>query len=156
MSVIKTIINKQWDGNIVKAQGKKVVQRSAFELGLVVEGQAKLLCAVRYGYLAASITTQAATHGTELESPGKYAQETPPPEHRVDTFKKIASPKKDNEVLTGTAVDYGPYVEFPSKKSLGQPFLRPAADLAQGKKLIIVQINGKYYFKKYLKKEHLN
>ena len=31
-----------------------------------------------------------------------------------------------------------------------QPFLRPAADLVQGKVLEIVKVNGKYYFKDYL------
>lgn len=141
---------ENWKGQEVKIKGKKIVNKSAFEIGLVVEGQAKLLCAVNYGYLAASITTQSDTKGTELENPSKYAKEVPPPNHQVSSFKKIEKPNSDNEVLVGSAVDYGPYIEFGTVRSNAQPFLRPSLDLAKGKALTIVTINGKQEFGDYL------
>lgn len=142
---------ENWKGQDVKIKGKKVVNKSAFEIGLVVEGQAKLLCAVNYGYLAASITTQSDTKGTELESPSKYGKEAPPPGHQVSSFKKIDKPNDDNEVLVGTAVDYAPYVEFGTVRSNAQPFLRPALDLAKGNWVTIITKNGKQEFGDYLK-----
>jgi hypothetical protein len=100
--------------------------------------------------LAASITTQSDTKGTELENPSKYAKEVPPPDHQVSSFKKIEKPNSDNETFVGSAVDYGPYIEFGTVRSQAQPFLRPALDLARGKALTIVTINGRQEFKDYL------
>jgi len=140
---------ENWKGKEVKIQGKKVVNKSAFEIGLVVEGQAKLLCAVNYGYLAASITTQSDTKGTELENPSKYAKEVPPTGHQVSSFKKIENPNSDNEVLVGTPVDYAPHVEYGTVRMNAQPFLRPSLDLAKGKAIAIITVNGKQEFKEY-------
>lgn len=151
MSFSTKVSLENWKGQDVKIKGKKVVNKSSFEIGLVVEGQAKLLCAVNYGYLAASITTQSDTKGTELESPSKYGKETPPPDHQVSSFKKIEKPGDNNEVLVGSAVDYAPYIEFGTVKSNAQPFLRPALDLAKGKALTITTINGKQEFGDYLR-----
>jgi len=150
MSFSTKVKLENWKGEDVKIKGKKVVGRSAYEIGLVVEGQAKLLCAVNYGYLAASITTQAFDKGTELESPGVYAKETPPQDHQVSSFKKIEKPNDDNEVLVGSAVDYAPYVEFGTVRGHAQPFLRPSLNLAKGKVLLITTKNGKQEFGDYL------
>lgn len=139
-----------WNGDYIKVQGKKVINKSIFEVGLIVEGQAKLLAAVQYGYLAASITTQSRTEGTDLGSPAEYSSESVPAGHDVASFKLIGKPADDNEVFVGTAVDYGPYIEFGTVKMAAQPFLRPSLDLAKGKTLSIVKINSKYYFGDYL------
>jgi HK97 gp10 family phage protein len=48
----------KWDGDIVKLQGKKVVGKSLYDIGLVVEGQAKQLAPVDTGRLAGSISTE--------------------------------------------------------------------------------------------------
>lgn len=48
----------KWDGDIVILIGKKVVNKSVLETGLIVEGDAKLLCPVDKGELAASIDTR--------------------------------------------------------------------------------------------------
>lgn len=149
---MKTTIEQQWNGAPVKIQGQKVVGRTAFELGLVVEGQAKLLCPVDYGYLAASITTQSATEGTELETPTPNRELNEFYKHDVSSFKKIDKPQDPNEVLVGSAVDYAAYVEFGTKKSDAQPFLRPALDLAKGRMLTLFYNNGKYYFGDYLRR----
>jgi hypothetical protein len=160
---MKTTIEKHWNGDIIKIKGKKVVNKSAYEIGLIVEGQAKLLCPRRYGYLAASYTTQTYNYGTEPESPSKYRGTSNfSDEVKSDKLNwsqyadkkparmKIIPPNDPNEVLVGTPVEYGPYVEFGTVKMVAQPHLRPAFDLAKGKVLTIVKINAKYEFADYL------
>jgi len=126
-----------WHGQDVMIRGRKVVNKSAYEIGLVVEGQAKLLTPVVSGRLRGSITTQSATEGTEVVAPAK-------PED------KIAKARDANEVLVGTAVDYGPHIEFGVLTGAAQPFLRPALDLATGKAIPITQKNAKMEFADYL------
>lgn len=147
---VKITTKKTWNGDIVKFKGKEVKNKSIYEIGLVVEGQAKELCARKYGYLAASINTQFQGGGTELESPNKYASETPPSSHKVDSFRKIQKPNDENTVLVGTAVDYATYKEFGTVKMPADAFLRPALDLAMGKSLTIVKLNTKYYLGEYM------
>ena len=146
-----TKVTTKWNGPQVKILGKKVISDSTYKIGLVVEGQAKELAARRYGYLAASINTQSKENGDDVESPSKYAKETPPSYHKVDTFRKITKPESDNDTLVGTAVDYAIYQEMGTVKMNAAPFLRPALDLAQGKSLTIVEVEGKKTFKDYLK-----
>lgn len=146
---VDTSIEKVWHGNEVKIQGQKVVNKSTYEIGLVVEGQAKLLCAVNYGYLAASITTQSVDEGTELATPVPQGKDLKYP-HDVASFVKIKKPPA-NEVYVGTAVDYGPHVEFGTVRMDAQPFLRPAFWMAMGKVLTIVRKHGKWFFKEFLK-----
>jgi len=127
-----------WNGDEVKIIGHRVVRKTAYETGLVVEGQAKVLTPVKTGRLAGSITTQASDHGNNVRSPA------------TDT-DKINAPTDAMEVLVGTAVDYAPYVEYGTRRSGAQPFLRPALDLAKGNVLTIGRKNGKAEFKDYLK-----
>lgn len=147
----KVEMRTKWNGDIVKVKGHSAMQKSIYEIGYIVEGQAKELAARRYGYLAASINVQFNGGGDELESPSNYAKETPPKNHNVNSFRKITAPSEDDIVLVGTAVDYAPYQEFGTVKMSAQPFLRPAADLAQGKTLTVLLKNGKYEFGDYLK-----
>jgi hypothetical protein len=148
---VKVITKSSWKGDIVKVKGHSAMKESIFQIGLIIEAQAKELCARRYGYLAASINTQFEGGGTELGSPSSYAKEKVPASHKVDTFRKIQKPGKEDVVLVGSAVDYGPHVEFGTVKMNAQPFLRPAADLAQGKTLTVVKTNSKYEFQDYIK-----
>lgn len=150
MSNVKVNTTLNWTGDYIKVQGKKVINKSTWETGLIVEGQAKELCARRYGYLAASINTQSSTDGTELDNPSKFRTETPPEDHDVSTFREIEKPKDINEVFVGTAVSYGPYIEFGTVKMNAQPFLRSALDLSRGEVLTIVKIYSKFYFGDYL------
>ncbi len=133
----------KWDGDIIKLRGKKVINKSAFETGLIIENQAAALCPVSPGggRLKASISTQSLTEGSK---------------GGADTISK---PNRVGVVLVGTPVDYAPHVEFGTvahtitvknakvlsngKKFFGktvkhpgtnaQPFLRPAMDLSKGK-----------------------
>jgi len=136
--MISTTVSMQWHGDEVKVQGKRVVNKSAYEIGLVVEGQAKALCAVDTGRLRGSITTAGYHKRTTAEEPATWQDSIDPPDD-------------ENEVLVGTAVFYGPYVEFGTIRSSAQPFLRPAMDLARGRALTITRENGRYEFKEYLK-----
>jgi phage gpG-like protein len=149
----KTTVSKVWNGADVKIKGRRVVRSTAYETGLVVEGQAKLLAAVNYGYLAASITTQATDAGTEPESPKKYKGRDHPvvgKDPGTPLEMKIAKPDNPMEVLVGTPVEYAPHVEFGTVHTRARPFLRPALDLAQGKVLTIGEYKGRLEFKDYL------
>ena len=128
----------EWNGDEIKVKGKKVVNKTAFEIGLVVEGQAKVLINNVTGRLAGSLTTQAKAHGNNVRSPATATD-------------KITAPGDDMEVFVGTAVEYGPYVEFGTRRASARPFLRPALDLAQGKVLTIGMKEGRLEFKDYLK-----
>lgn len=136
--MIKTTVDSQWNGDKIKVQAKKWSGGTAFELGLIVEGQAKLLAPIDFGRLAASITTQAIDKGTKPTGHGAVATDI------------IQKPGDTNQVLVGTPVLYGNYIEFGTFKMNAQPFLRPALDLAKGKALTIMQKNGKFFFMEYL------
>ncbi len=135
----KSTVSKEWRGREVKIQGRKAIRRSGFEIGLIVEGQAKLLSAVDTGRLAASITVQATDQGTMPKGRG------------ADLADVIAKPTDLMMVHVGTPVEYGPYQEFGTVRSEAQPFLRPALDLAKGKTLTILESNGRLQFKEYLR-----
>ena len=134
--MIKTTVESQWNGEEVKIRGKRVRDKSAFEIGLIVERQAVALCPRITGLLVGSITTQSQTEGTSPRAPATEA---------------IQKPGMEGEVFVGTPVEYGPYVEFGTVRSNAQPFLRPALDLAKGQELTIVKQNGKNIFKDYIK-----
>ena len=135
--MMTSTVSQQWHGEEVKIRGKKVVGLSAYEIGLVVEGQAKELAPVLTGRLAGSITTQAISKGTAAVAPAGASD-------------VIGKPTDDMEVFVGTAVEYGPHIEFGTIRSDAQPFLRPALDLAKGKTVAIVERNAKMHFKEYL------
>jgi len=136
----KSTVSQQWHGEEVKIKGKKVVGKSIYEIGLVVEGQAKQLCPVDTGRLKGSITTAAFHERTTAQAPATWSDSIDPPDI-------------ENEVLVGTAVEYGPHMEFGTIKTDAQPFLRPSIDLAKGKVVTIVERNAKFHFQPYLR-EH--
>lgn len=149
--MIKTTINSQWHGDEIKIQCKRVTYKSIFEIGLVTEGQAKLLAAKKTGYLAASITTQAGTgEGTEPGNPAEYGSGVITGEGYSNSEMTIQAPDEENEVYVGTPLDYAPHVEFGTIRQNAQPALRPALALAKGQALTIVKVNGKMQFKEYL------
>jgi HK97 gp10 family phage protein len=109
-----------WRGNEVKRKADVGLAASLFTIGLVVEGQAKLLCPVDQGRLRGSITVQSDVDGTNVSGAARASD-------------KINSPREELVVHVGTAVEYGPYVEFGTVRSSAQPFLRPALDNARGR-----------------------
>ncbi len=136
----KTDVEQAWRGREVKFKGRRVTGKTMFEVGLVVEGLAKLLPPIDTGRLAASITTQAMSHGTSPE--GKGAQ----------PGDKIQAPNTGNEVFVGTPVFYGPYIEFGTMRNAARPFLRPALAIARGDALTIFLKNGKAEFKDFVRR----
>lgn len=165
--MIKSSVSKEWHGKEIKIQAKQVTGKTGYELGLIVEAQAKNLCPVDMGYLRASITTQSTTQGTELGqvvpdssrhgtlSKGKKAQSAQHKsfwENMPENFRKITKPTDENEILVGSAVEYAVWVEFGTAKMNSQPYLRPALDLARGKTLTLGMENGKFYFRDYLRR----
>jgi len=143
-------VKLKWYGNRAILQGKKATGKSAFEIGLIVEGQAKLLAPVNYGYLAASITTQAHDIGTAPDEPKKGGTPLGPDPGRPSRME-IDRPSNPNVVLVGTPVDYAPWQEFGTGRMEAQPFLRPALALARGQKLTILGKNGKFYLKEFMR-----
>ena len=133
----------------IKERAKKLKEKSLMAIGMVVMSNAKQLCAVQYGYLAASIQTASNNKITALDSPGEFAEETAGAGHDVNTFKPIEKPKSQDEVFVGSAVDYAPYVEYGTVRSAAQPFLRPALNMAYGKVPAIVKNGAKLEFKDY-------
>lgn len=172
--MMSSSVKMVWSGDEVKIYGQKAVNKTAYEVGLIIEGQAKLLCPIDLGYLAASINTQSSTQGTDLgtvvakpkamstqaigestkytKGPSKKEQQRNFWEQMPDGFVKINRPADPNMVQVGTAVEYGPYIEFGTVKMNAQPFLRPAMDIAKGKVLTLLKDAGKYFFGDYLRR----
>ena len=133
----------KWDGDTIKLRGRKVVNKSVFETGLIVEGQAKVLAPKAEGRLAGSITTQSRTDGTFPSGKGSQAGDV------------ISKPSVDGVVYVGTPVNYAPYMEFGTIHTPAQAFLRSALALAKGSQLTLVKAKiknvSKYIFAEYIK-----
>jgi HK97 gp10 family phage protein len=131
-------VDMQWNGEDVKIRGRNCMHKSALEIGLIVESQAKALAPKKTGRLQGSITTQPADgNGTRPQAP-------------ADQSDVISPPHEPGEVFVGTALEYAGWQEFGKKHMDAQPFLRPALELAKGKALTIVMHNGRYQFAEYL------
>lgn len=129
----------KWNGDDVKARAGKLAKLSPFEIGLVVQGYAKNLAPYQTGRLRASITTASGDgRATKPSGTGAVGSDT------------ITPPNDPHETFVGTPVDYGPYQEYGTRRSMAQPFLRPALDMARGKALTIVQVGAKKQFGEYL------
>ena len=138
-------IEGAWNGEDVKVRGRKVVGKTALEIGYIVASQAKLLAPVETGLLASSIHVRGNGVGSMPEAPGRLGS------GNFTTARPIQDPESDNEVLVGTSVSYGPYVEFGVRNRNGQPFLRPSLDLARGRVLTIVKDEARFYFREYMR-----
>jgi hypothetical protein len=161
--MIKMTSSLTWNRDVLLLRAKKAMIGSVEELALTVEANAKLLCAVDKGIARASIHYVMKDHN----GPNAGAKNTP----------IIKPPMEDNVALVGTVIEYGPDIEWGTgphiiraknakvltdgKSFFGkevnhpgttaQPFMRPSIDFVKGKSLTIIQKNGKYYFKEYLK-----
>lgn len=125
----------KWNGEEVARRAEKAAQISSFEVGLIVEAQAKLLSPWETGRLRSSITTVSGA-GQRTKPRGKGAVAT----------DVLGKPTDEKETVVGTPVKYGPYVEFGTFAMDAQPYLRPALDIVKGRKLSIVKqicANGK-------------
>jgi HK97 gp10 family phage protein len=157
---------KSWKGEEVILAARNTTNKSNYEIGMMIEADAKMNCPSNDGILRGSIS---------VSDKGK----------KVDGFPEA----KEDEAFVGTVVDYAPYVEYgsgPHKTNVGsqdfvdkittwamrkgianpwpiikhirkygtdpQPFMRPALDRMNGDVVIDVYIkNGKVEFKDYIK-----
>jgi HK97 gp10 family phage protein len=132
-------ITTVWNGEDVKKRAEELAKQSSFEIGLVVQGQAKLLAPVDSGRLRASIITVSGT-GQRTAPTGKGAVST----------DQIRKPDDKFETFVGTSVEYAPYMEYGTVKTPAQPYLRPALDIAKGRALHVVQVGARKEFAEYL------
>jgi HK97 gp10 family phage protein len=133
-------VKVRWDGARVKQLADLATKGAIYQIGLVIEGQAKELTPVDQGRLKASITT--------VSADGKRTLPTGPGANPGDL---ISAPSQSNQVYVGTPVEYGPYQEYGTRRNEAQPFLRPALELAKGEALTIVFENGRAQFAEYIR-----
>ena len=108
-------ITSSFDERKYPEKWEKAMDRALPTIGLFVQGEAMVRVPVLTGRLRGSLT-YATTRGQS---------NTRNPAHPTDVVKR---PYDKNEVYIGTNVDYGPYVEYGTKRSKAQPYLRPAVD----------------------------
>lgn len=130
-----------WNGDIVKGLAFNAATGSAYEIGLAVEAQAKLLAdGFKHptGRTKGSITTQARDKGTSPSGTGSAGSDV------------IQKPSDAQEVFVGTAVNYAPYLEFGTMYMRAQPFLRPALQIVTGGAIQIAEFESKKEFGGFL------
>lgn len=134
----KTETKIEWHGEEVKLRGTRAIRKSAFEAALIVEEQAAALCPIDTGRLRGSITIEGMGESTAVRTPATGDD-------------KITGPSDENEIYVGTNVDYAAYQEFGTRKNEAQAYLRPALDLAKGKSVTLIEVNGRIQLKEYLR-----
>lgn len=107
------------------------VERALEAIGLQAEGYAKKLCPVDTGLLRNSIT-HAVSGGSPAIS-GYQADRAKGGEIKSGTYSgstgSIASfLTKERAAIIGTNVEYAPYVEYGTRRTKAQPFIKPAAE----------------------------
>lgn len=130
MSLFNVETKLKWNGEAAKIAAKEFTNKSAFEAGKIVEGQAVALAPVDLGRLIGSITTKTKTQGTDIKAPSERQDE-------------IRRPSEEQVAFVGTNVYYGPFIEFGTSRQRAQPFLRPALDLNTGKILQVYEQEGR-------------
>ena len=133
------IVAATWNGDDVKRRAIELAKKSSFEIGLIVQANAKELVPRITGRLGASITTRSG-----------FGQETKPSGKGAVSSDIIEKPSDPFETFVGTPVEYGPYKEYGTFKLDAKPFLRPALDMARGRALTIVQVGARKEFGEYL------
>lgn len=164
-----------WKGNKVILAGHNTAGKSALEMALIFQKDAKLLCAVDKGPLRQSI--QIANNKQVIGS------------QKGGKIPMISLPKKDGEYHSGTAMPYAGYVEYGTgphrtgdksdqfldsikewchKKGIEnvwgvirsirkhgtrpQPFIRPAWDRLHGQSIEFVKNKVQGYWEQQVKK----
>ena len=121
-------------GDTVTKIAERLANKSSYEIGLFVEGQAKDLAPVDTGRLRGSIQTSSYT-GQKTSTQGE---------------RDIAPPTEPGETYVGTPVEYAPYMEYGTVRTPAQAYLRPALDIAKGRAPEILEVEGKKEFAEYL------
>lgn len=117
------------------------VQKALEMIGLQAEGYAKYLCPVDTGLLrnsithavsgkSASIKNYHASYGSNKNSKGKRYSATAKNAGSVGygTYTGTIGNTNETAVYIGTNVEYAPYVELGTQRTIAQPFLKPAVE----------------------------
>ena len=149
-----------WNGTDVIARANRVVEKSPYESGLIIEAQAASFCPIDIATLRNSISVR---DNKKTHSIGT-----------VVLGDLIGSPTENNVALVGTNVKYSRDVEYGTRPhainspvkikgnwvyigmhpgTRAQPFMRPALDLSTGKVLTVFETNSKQEFKEYFKEK---
>ncbi len=94
---------------------EKAMDKALPTIGLFVQGEAMLRVPVKSGRLRGSLTYATTRGQSNARNPAVP----------VDAVRR---PYDKEEVWVGTNVEYGPYVEYGTRFSKAQPYLRPALD----------------------------
>ncbi len=107
----------KWNGPKVAADMERRITVSLTEGAAIVEGQAAADAPVHLGNLRASINS-AVERSVRFEGVAPGSKELGTDSSDIDA--------RPREAIIGTAVFYGPYVEFGTRRMDPQPFLEPA------------------------------
>lgn len=137
---VKVVSNKDLILNATQEQ----IDRALEAIGLQAEGYAQMKCPVDTGLLRNSITHAVAgqapakssysDNGVHADTPATRRAGTAglPTEHKTGTYSgntpQMGFLFKKNAVYIGTNVKYAPYVEYGTRKTSAQPFLKPAVE----------------------------
>lgn len=138
MAATKGNVNIFWNGKDVKVKMDASKIKSVLQGALALQAQAVMLAPVKTGVLRGSITVR--FKDRDIRN-GFFKDDK--------SGTNIDAPKDDDTAHVGTAVNYAPYLEYGTARSVAQPFMRPALDLVQGKILDIFKRNGKFELKQY-------
>ena len=86
------------------------LEAALIQAGVIVEGAASLLAPVDTGRLRGSITWQTIRSGSKAG----------------DAQDEISKPRARDEVHIGSNVEYAQHVEYGTRRTRAQPYLRPA------------------------------
>ena len=132
-------VQKKWDGDTFRTTIlPKVEYRSIREAALFCQGQAVLLCPVDTGRLRSSIGVK--FRGQKVIQSGTQG---------LEADDLIKDEPEEGTAHVGTNVIYGAAQEFGTQTMAAQPYLRPAADITEGKSVTIIEQGGKQEFEKY-------
>ena len=104
-----------WTGRDHTQAFDRLIEKALVTIGGLIEGDAALRAPRKTGRLAGSITYATKSEQSAVEAPATNRD-------------KIGKPSKEHEVWVGTNVEYAEYMEYGTKFTGKQPYLRPAMD----------------------------
>jgi HK97 gp10 family phage protein len=108
-------ITSSFDEHKYPDKWEKAMDRALPTIGLFLQGEAMVRVPVKSGRLRGSLTYATHRGGNAIRHPAKSGD-------------SVQRPWDKDEVWVGTNVEYAPYVEYGTKFSKKQPYLRPAMD----------------------------
>jgi len=109
---------RKWTSKDPKTEFGQLLPKALRTIGSVILGQAMQFASgnVKTGRLRGSLTFALQDQQSKPQSPAGAGD-------------VIGRPSVNDEVWIGTNVEYGPYVEYGTRRSKAYPYLRPAFDM---------------------------